>query len=541
MPVRSLAAAAALAIVVASAPHAAPPAAPKLAVIIVVDQMRADYVDRFNGEWKGGLKRMVTQGAWFQQAAYPYLTTVTCAGHATISTGSFPHTHGVFQNAWWDRDAKKQMTCTQDPSVQDFGYGVPVVGGDSAYRLQVPTFTDQMRSRRGAHVVSLSLKDRSAVMLAGHGGDAVTWLSNGLDGWESSSVYAERPNPAVKAFIDANPIVADFGKTWDRMLPGASYSGPDEGAGEAPPRGWTRSFPHVLKGLGEKPDSEFFSQWERSPFADAYLGRFAAALVQSLQLGRHEGTDVLAVSFSAPDLVGHAFGPRSHEVQDLYLHLDRTIGALFDALDAQVGKDQWVAGLSADHGVTAIPEQLVAEGKDGGRVDGGAMVTAIEETLRPALGSGRHVTVLNTNDIYFEPGVYTKITKSRELMAKVLGAIEARPGVQRVFLSEQVRGGANSKDPVLRAAALSYFPGRGGDIIIAMKPGWMISSSGTTHGSANPDDQRVPIMFLGAGIKPGRYQDPATPADLTPTLAAVTGLSMKAEGHALPCVQNAGS
>jgi len=537
MPARSVAAALAFAAIVSTAPHAAPAVPPKLAVIIVVDQMRADYVDQFNAEWTGGLKRMVTGGAWFQQAAYPYLTTVTCAGHATIATGSFPHTHGVFQNVWWDRDAKKQMTCTQDPSARDFGYGISVTGGDSAYRLEVPTFADQMRSRRAAHVVSLALKDRSAVMLAGHGGDAVTWLANSLDGWESSSVYAEGPNPAVKAFIDANPLTADFGKTWGRLLPAASYPGPDDGVGEAPPRGWTRTFPHVLNGTDDKPNVDYFSQWERSPFADAYVGRFAAALVQALQLGKHEGTDVLAVSFSSPDLVGHSFGPRSHEVRDIYAHLDRTVGTLFDALDAQVGKEQWVAGLSADHGVTAIPEQLAAEGRDAGRVDGGAMVTAIEETLRPALGFGRHVTVLNTNDIYFEPGVYTKITKSKELMAKVLGAIEARPGVQRVFLSDQVRGGASSKDPLLRAAALSYFPGRGGDIVFATKPGWMISASGTTHGSANPDDQRVPVMFFGAGIKAGKYQEPATPADLAPTLAAIAGLPMKAEGHALSCVQ----
>src|SRR5262249_53502413 len=329
----------------------------------------------------------------------------------------------------------------------------------------------------------------------------------------------------------------DFGKTWDRILPMASYSGPDDGVGEAPPRGWTRSFPHVLNGGGSKPDETFVAQWERSPFADAYLGRFAAALVHSLKLGKHEGTDVLAVSFSSPDLIGHAFGPRSHEVQDVYAHLDRTIGALFDALDTEVGKEQWVVGLSADHGVTPIPEQLTAEGKSAGRIDGGALVTALEDTLRPALGPGRHVTVLNTNDIYLEPGVYTEVTKSRELMAKVLGAVEARPGVQRVFLSDQVRGGANSKDPLLRAAALSYFPGRGGDIILVPKPGWMVSASGTTHGSDSPDDRRVPVMFLGAGIKAGKYQERATPADIAPTLAAITGLSMKAEGHALSCVQ----
>jgi predicted AlkP superfamily pyrophosphatase or phosphodiesterase len=510
---------------------------PKLAVVIVVDQMRADYVDRFNREWTGGLKRLVTQGAWYQQAAYPYLTTVTCAGHATISTGSFPHVHGIFQNAWWDRDARKQMTCTADPQTKDVGYGVPVTGGDSAYRLQVPTFGDQMRTSRQAHVVSLSLKDRSAIMLGGHGGDAITWLTNTLDGWETSAGYSESGVPAVKAFVDANPIAADFGKTWDRALPAASYSGPDDGVGEAPPAGWTRSFPHPLKGTAGQPDSTFYAQWERSPFADAYVGRFAAALVASLKLGTHDGTDVLAVSFSSPDLVGHAFGPASHEVQDMYARLDKTLGALFDNLDATVGKDQWIVGLTADHGVTPIPEQLVAAGKDAGRINGGAIIDAIEQALRPALGEGRHVTVLNTNDVYFEPGVYDKMQKSRQLLTAVVGAIAARPGVRRVFRSEEIRGAASSKDPLLRAAALSYFPGRSGDIIIATKPGWMISGAGTTHGSANADDQRVPILIYGPGVKPGTYQDAATPADLTPTLAALSGLAMKAEGHPLSCVR----
>jgi predicted AlkP superfamily pyrophosphatase or phosphodiesterase len=529
--------AAALAVFLAPRLHAVPEPLPKLAVLIVVDQMRADYVDRFNGEWTGGLKRMVAEGAWFQQAAYPYLTTVTCAGHATISTGSFPNTHGVFQNGWWDREVGKQMTCTEDPRAKNFGYGKPSTSTDSPYRLKVPTFTDQMRSQRHAHVVSLSLKARSAIMLGGHSGDAITWLNDTLDGWETAAGYSEKGVPAVKAFIDANPLAADLGKTWDRMLPATSYSEPDEGVGEAPPRGWTRSFPHPLNGAAGAADSTYAAQWERSPFADAYLGRFAAALVESLQLGKHDGTDVLAISFSTPDLVGHGFGPASQEVQDIYAHLDKTIGALFDRLDAIVGKDQWVAGLSADHGVTPIPEQLVAAGKDAGRINGGGIVDAIEQVLRPALGQGRHVIVLNTNDIYFEPGIYDKILKKRELMTSVISAIQARPGIQRAFRSEEIRGAAGSKDPLLRAAALSYFPGRSGDIVFVNKPGWMISAAGTTHGGASADDQRVPILFLGHGVKPGKYQEAATPADLAPTLAALSGLSMKAEGHPLPCVQ----
>ena len=512
---------------------AAPADPPKLAVILVVDQMRADYVDRFQEGWTGGLKRMVSQGAWFSEAAYPYLTTVTCAGHATIATGSFPHTHGIFQNNWWDRELKKQVICNEDPRVKDIAYGTEVRSGDSAYRLEVATLADVMRSQRKSHVVSLALKDRSAIMLAGHGGEAVTWLSNNVDGWITSPVYTEEPVPAVKAFVDANPISADLGKVWTKMLPEEAYAGSDDAAGEAPPTGWTRAFPHELAGSNGVADNSFLSQWQRSPFADAYVGRFAAALVKALKLGTHETTDILAVSFSTPDMVGHAFGPRSHEVADIFAHLDRTIGTLFDELDAQVGKGQWVAGLSADHGVTPIPEQLVAEGKDGGRISGGAIIDAVNLALTPTLGTGRHVTALSTNDLYFEPGVYDKIRRRPAAISAAIAAIAARPGVQRVFRSEDLRDVASAKDPLQRAAALSYYPGRSGDLVIANKPGWMISAAGTTHGSANPDDQRVPLLFLGAGVKPGKYMRPATPADLAPTLAAIVGVSLKAEGHSL--------
>jgi predicted AlkP superfamily pyrophosphatase or phosphodiesterase len=518
-------------------PHtAAQSAAPSLVVIIVVDQMRADYVDRFEKDWTGGLKRFVSHGAWYANAAYPYLTTVTCAGHATISTGTLPHTHGVFQNEWWDREAGAEVTCTEDPRASDVGYRVRATGGDSAWRLQRPTLTDRLRTERKARVVTLSLKERSAIMLAGHGGDAVTWLSSSLDAWTTSSVFSPQPVPAVKAFVDANPIAADFGKTWKRILPPSRFQGADDQAGETPPRGWTRSFPHVLTGTSHAPDATFFAQWERSPFADDYLGRFAIALSDAFSLGRRGGdlTDVLAISFSTPDLVGHEFGPASQEEQDLYAHLDRTIGALFDHLDATVGAGRWVAALSSDHGVSAIPEQLVAMGKDAGRLDSAAIADLIDARLRKALGGGRYVAGSSGNDIYFEPGVFDRLQRSPDLMNPVIGAITRLPGIARVFRSSELRDPAVAVDALQRAAALSYFPGRSGDLILASKPGWVFSSTGTTHGTASPDDQRVPLMFVGFGVKPGRYQDAATPADLAPTLAAIAGVNMSGvEGRVL--------
>jgi predicted AlkP superfamily pyrophosphatase or phosphodiesterase len=518
----------------APAAQSAAPPGPKLAVIIVVDQMRADYVDRFAHDWTRGLKRFVADGATFRRAAYPYLETWTCAGHATIATGVLPNRHGIIQNTWWDRDAQRQMTCTEDPRVSDIGYGVPVVGGDSAHRLLVPTFADQLRTGRGARVAAVALKDRSAIMLAGHGGDAVTWASDTVDGWMTSPVYSTAPLPAVERFIAANRMEADFGRTWTRLLPASRYTGPDDGVGEAPPEGWTRKFPHELKGTSQKPDATFFAQWERSPFADALVGRFAASLVESLKLGQHDTTDVLAVSFSSPDLVGHAFGPQSHELQDMYAQLDRTIGDLLDRIDALVGHDAWVAALTADHGVRPIPEQLVARHQDAGRIDSATIVTAIEQRLKKALGEGPHVAIAIANDIYFERGVYDKIQASPKLLASVVDAVAGVPGVLKVFRSEEVRGGGSARDPLLRAAALSYFPGRSGDLIVISKPEWQFNPLGTTHGSATEHDQHVPLMFLGRGVKAGRFDQPATPADLAPTLAALCGSTMTgAEGHAL--------
>lgn len=514
--------------------HSASEPAPKLVVLIVVDQMRADYVDRFHDDWTGGLKRMVTEGAWFRRAAYPYLTTVTCAGHATISAGAFPRTHGIIQNAWWDRDSRRSVTCTNDVDARATTYGPLVTRADSPYRLSVPTFADVMRTERGAHVVTLSLKARSAIMLAGRGADAALWLSDNLEGWVSSSVYGGSPVAAVKAFVEANPIDADYGKSWDRLLPASRYHEPDAGDGEVPPPGWTSVFPHVLASSSQHPDASFRRLWEESPYADAYLGRFAGSLVESLHLGTHESSDVLAISFSSTDIVGHGFGPDSQEVEDMYAHLDQTIGALLNRLDQLVGPGNYVVALTADHGVTSIPEQRNHAGKDGGRLDGAAIARVIEDRARASLGPGKYVAAIASNDIYFQPGVYDKLMAMPSAMDAILKAVRNAPGIAAAFSSDQVRAGMSSKDRLLRAAALSYFPGRSGDLILVPKPGWMAAGGGTTHGTASDDDQRVPVLFFGAGIRPGKYTDTATPADVTPTLAEICGVNMpQADGHPL--------
>jgi predicted AlkP superfamily pyrophosphatase or phosphodiesterase len=398
----------------------------------------------------------------------------------------------------------------------------------------LPTLADVLRTERQAHVATVSLKARSALMLAGHGGDMGLWLSDSLDGWVSSSVFDPAVQPPIKAILDKDPIDADYGKTWDRLLPASRYHEADDAPGEAPPGRWTRTFPHVLTSASGRPDAEFHTAWERSPFADEHVGRAAAALVETLQLGHHDGTDVLGVSFSSTDLVGHLFGPDSQEVHDMYLRLDRTIGTLFDRLDALVGAANYVVALSADHGVTAIPEQAVQAGKDAGRLSGTTVAALVEAKASAAAGPGKYIAVVNGNDVYFEPRMYDSLTAKPAAIQSVVDALKHVPGIVDVFRAEDVRGGAGSKNPLLRAAALSYFPGRSGDLILVPKPGWMFSTSGTTHGTASEDDQRVPVIFMGTGIRHGQYQDAATPGDIAPTLAEIAGVHLTgAEGHAL--------
>lgn len=523
----------------AAQPGGAATAPPRLVVLLLVDQMRADYVDRFQGEWTGGLKRLAAQGARFTNAAYPYLSTFTCAGHATVATGALPFVHGIFQNTWYDRRRGAAINCTDDETSKSVVYSGKG-RDDGPNLLLVPTFADEMRRQRGSRVVSVSLKARSAIMMAGHGGDAVVWMTDTFDGWQTSTAYAPAPVPAVKAYLDAHRVDADYGKSWQRLLPLSHYVEADAGEGEAAPKGWTSTFPHVFKGEGSGPDAQFHDQWQHSPFADAYLGRLAAALTDRLALGRRATTDVLAVSFSSPDLVGHQFGPDSQEVRDEYAHLDRTIGTLLARLDATVGRDRYVVALTGDHGVTAIPEQIARKGRSAGRVSASALREVAQKAAERALGAGAagatpaYVARVVSNDVYFTPGTYAKLTANPAALDAVISALRTQPGIDRVLRSEEVSAGTGSGDAVVKAAALSYVANRSGDLILLLKPGWMFSADGTTHGSATPDDQRVPLMFVGRGIAPGLYAEAATPADVAPTLAALTGISLpKAQGRAL--------
>jgi predicted AlkP superfamily pyrophosphatase or phosphodiesterase len=509
---------------------------PKLIVLLVVDQMRADYLERYGSQWTAGLKRLVERGASFPLAAYPYLNTVTCPGHATIATGAFPRSHGIALNEWWDRTAKRLVACTEDAGSPLVPYGDPIKGGESPWALRLPTLADELRLQLPVtpRIVTVSYKARTAVMLAGRRADASTWFDDEGE-WTTSTTYATAPVPFVQRFIAGHPMERQLDAGWTRTLAPEAYLFDDDAPGERPPAGWSAVFPHPLRAAEPWATAAAkFERWDRSPFADEYLGGLAEAAIDELTLGRHGTTDYLAVSFSALDRVGHRFGPRSHEVQDTLVRLDRTVGRLLDHLDRAVGRDGYVVALSADHGVAPIAEQTQAAGLDAARLSPQKMGDAVSRALEPALGAGPHVARFVYTDLYFAPGVYERLQARPDLMRTAIDTLLATEGVWRVYRREDLQDGLSSVDPMKRAAALSYVEGRSGDLIVVPRPYFYTTSDATTHGTLHQYDTRVPLVLAGPGIKRGEYLTAATPADIAPTLAFLAGVTMAgAEGRVL--------
>lgn len=508
----------------------------RLVVIIVLDQFRADYLTTFASHWRDGFRTLLAEGAVFTRAVYPYLHTDTCAGHFTISTGTFPRTHGMVSDLWWDREARRSIECTDDAQSSPVTYGRASKLGKSARRSMAPTLADELRGQKpGARVVTLSMKARSAIGLAGRDGDAVTWFEEtaGVGSFVTSRAYSPDPVPAVRAFLARDSFENDFGKSWMLRDPRETYRNPDAGVGERPRQPWTGLFPHAIKGTTDSRD-DAVALWRASPFSDAYLGRMALELVEAFRLGSREATDFLGIGFSSSDTVGHPFGPASRELEDTVARQDDVLGTLIRHLDARVGRTRYVLALSADHGVSDVP---VTRGAS--RVASEDVRERIEDILINRFGpppANTRYVVAASDFIRFADGIFDRVRADAGLVAAIEKAVMTIPGVDRVLRKDRLSD--RSADPIVRAAALTNFEGRSGDLIIVAKPNWPIGGRAVgeagSHGSPHDYDQRVPLILFGAGITTGRYEQAATPADIAPTLARIAGIRMeKAEGRVL--------
>ncbi|MGI8566547.1 MAG: alkaline phosphatase family protein [Pyrinomonadaceae bacterium] len=528
-------------ITTSSAPRA------RLVLLIAVDQFRYDFLERFGDLFvEGGLHRLERDGASWTRADFDNIPTETAPGHATMLTGTWPAENGIIGNEWFDRDSGKRVTSVSDETVKLFGGGNDE-RASSPRRLLASTLGDELRFMTAGRskVVGISVKDRGAILPAGRAASAAYWYSSQTGRMVSSSYYFNQLPEWVEKFNRARPADKFFGARWERLLSEAEYTrraGEDAPAWESVGGNKTITFPHVVTGGATAPNKDFYDALNYSPFSNDLLLDFAKQAITNEALGADADTDVLSVSFSANDIVGHRFGPYSHEAMDMTLRVDRQIAALLDFVDARVGLRNTLVAFTADHGVAPVPEHAVALNLPGGRVKSSEVVAAMRSAIKARYGregaadaTADYIQTYRDGDrtrdaftnasIYFNPVALARDGISREEIERVAGeAAMTVPGIVRYYTRTQLqRGAVSPHDPLARRALHGFNAQRSGDIVVisgAFKylPDSMITA---THGSPYSYDTHVPLIMMGTGLAPGRYIQPAAPSDIAPTLAAL--------------------
>jgi hypothetical protein len=530
---------------------------PRLAVLVVFDQMRADYLTRWEKLFQdGGFRRLQKAGAWFQNCNYPYAVTVTAAGHASIVTGCSPDTHGIVGNEWYDPAEGREVSCigsdryervppleTKRSSGKLKKKNLDGNGGASPERLLVPTIGDVLKDSTGgkARVVSMSFKDRSAILPAGRHPDACYWL--GPEGAAvTSTYYRDHLHPWAEAFNEMHVTDRWLGKQWRRLLPEldyALYSGPDDVAGEGTGAHQGRTFPHPFGGATSTPDSVYYQALYNSPFGNDLLLEFAKRAIDGEQLGTREVPDLLCISFSSNDLVGHCYGPDSQEVLDITLRSDLIVRDLLNFLDAKVGKGRYVLALTADHGVCPLPEVARKQGKDAGRVTPLLWRSQAEAHLKKTFGAPangeRWIEALSPPWIYLNHATLKAHGVQAEDAEVALGNwLKKQTGIDRVYTRIELARGLPESDQVGAAVRRSFYAPRCGDVTGITKPYYIVWSSmtGTTHGTPYDYDTHVPLLVFGPGITAGVRHEAVTPQAIAAIFAQSLGIPAPAKAEA---------
>ena len=540
------------------------PAEPKvkLVVLVVFDQLRADYLDKWQPYFgEGGFKRLQTQGAWFSKCNYPYAITSTGPGHASLLTGASPSKTGIVNNEWYDRAASTEAYCAgmerydlvppatvekANPSdeakpkpVEPLKKKVKAVG--TPERLLSPTLADELKtSTKGAgKVFGLSLKDRSGILPSGKTPDGVYWF----DGrFVTSTYYRDAPHKWVDEFNKSKKADAWFGKEWTKFKPGLDYdaiAGADDGVGEGKGSVQGVTFPHPTNGGLKIVGKKYFEALANSPFGNEVLLDFAKVCIAEEKLGQHEAPDLLTLSFSSNDLIGHTWGPDSQEVFDTTLRSDAIVESLMKYLDITVGEGKYAVMLTADHGICPLPEFAAKQGLDAKRVsgltfNGGGLIGGAEKFLRDTFGAiekpkdeadpkapTRYLESVPAPYVYLNHRLLeAKKLKPDDVAAALAENLRKQDGVMKVYTHATLKAGKVDKDDAIDVRVLrSFHPDRSGDLCVVLKPYHLISavtlgeifSTGTNHGSPHEYDTHVPLLVYGPGVIGGTRVEAVTP------------------------------
>ena len=513
------------------------PDRPALVLGIVVDQMRQDHLYRYSANFgNGGFRRMLREGFSFRNCQYAYIPTYTAPGHASIFTGTTPFVHGIVGNNWLD-EAGKVVYCTRDDSVKGIGEDGKA-GKMSPANLKAGTVADQIRlagNFRGK-AFGISLKDRGAILPAGHSANAAFWYDFSKGNFISSTWYRGLDGKLpgwLENFNRSGPVKACLDSVWKPLLPAAAYSAstPDLSLWESPLiAGRGPVFPYSVKeagGAGKIP---------ATPFGNQVLARLATELIAREGLGSDSITDFLSVSFSSTDIIGHAYGPNSMETEDCYLRLDRDLASLFRFLDEQVGKGKWLCFLSSDHGVMEVPAYLNSVQIPARLFSQAGILEKLREFSQKSTGKD-WFSGLDNLQVYWKKE-YFDLPQAEQHRLQMLfcGWLENQEGISRAFPLAGSRPWP--EPPHLDKVAAGYYRGRSGHIQLLTDPFYMNHSDpkGTTHGSPHAYDSQIPCLWLGWKVAAGEDIRPVAVEDIAPGLSVLLKIAPPnaATGKALP-------
>jgi predicted AlkP superfamily pyrophosphatase or phosphodiesterase len=506
--------------VVASAQQQAPPAARavttaappevRLVLLIAVDQFRYDYLTRFRRDFNGGLQRLLTQGAVFTDANLEHYPTVTAIGHATMFTGATPSVSGIIGNDWFDRETAAQVQSITDTTVKPIG-GAPDAATASPRRLLVSTVGDEIKLASGTakgspdapKVIGVSLKDRAAIMPAGRGADAAYWFDTKSGAFITSTYYMPELPAWVRTFNDRHLADDHVGEDWTPLVPPSTS----------------------LKQMPKEKGSPYYEAVFASPWGSELLLEFAGNVLTQERMGQRGVTDVLTVSFSSNDSIGHTYGPESPQVRDITIRTDRIIGALLQRVDRLVGLRNTIVALTADHGVAPVPEKLAARSLPGGRMVNKELFGVIEQALVARFGQGQWLLSTAGSSPYLNYGLIEQMKLDPADVRRVAAAAAMKvPHVARVYTRDQLLLGTVTPDRIGQRVMRGFNPQRSGDLEIILEPYWMRSATGTTHGSPYNYDAHIPLVLMGPRIKAGTYSDHVALNDLAPTITTIVGV-----------------